>query len=277
MQSSATVLSLFATSELPKLGAWGASLCAGLYTSSWGAFKDGPFETFRHERFARSVLCSVAILCALYGLPWLREPVQALPLVQLFFLVMGIERAWSEFYKLCFRGPRDPELFRIPQQFTLLGRAIHDWGRYAAGVALTTALVLGVSASTIYETLPEFVFAAFCTGIGVGIAGAYKDAPFEGFRPLLFFRSPLTIVALSPFAYSLGPQRVGFLVLTYVGIERMISEYRKTFIHGTVPGKFHADLPMIDRAFLGQRHLLHKLATAIVLLVAGLFLAAHFP
>lgn len=275
MQSFQTVFASSGAGDLPTLGAWFASAVSGLYTSSWGAFKDGPFESFRGRTFPRSILFSVGMLALLYATPSLRGPVSALPLAQLFLLVMGLERTWSEIYKWCFRGPRHEGLFHIPQQFTFFGRSVGSVPvRFVLGLGLSTALALGVGALMPINSRFMFVLVAFCTGLGVSVGGAYKDAPFEGFQPLKFFRSSLLLVAVSPLVARLGPQRLGFLVFTYVGIERMLIEYYKSFIVGSVPGKFRRDLPIIEGPFLGTRHLLHKLATVIVLFVGGLYVLA---
>lgn len=275
MQSYQSVFSSTAVGDLPTISAWLASAVSGLYTSSWGAFKDGPFESFRGRTFPRSVLFSLGLLALLYATPSLREQVQALTLAQLFLLVMGLERTWSEIYKWCFRGPRHESLFTIPQQFTFFGHKVQSAPvRFVLGLGLTAALAFGVGIQMPITSRFMFVLVAFCSGLGVSVGGAYKDAPFEGFQPLKFFRSSLVLVAVSPLLFHLGPQRLGFLVFTYVGIERMLIEYYKSFIVGSVPGKFRADLPIIEGPFLTTRHLLHKLATVIVLFVGGLYVLA---
>ncbi len=275
MQSFQSVFSSTGAGDLPTLSAWFASAVSGLYTSSWGAFKDGPFESFRGRTFPRSILFSVGLLALLYATPSLKGPVSALSLAQLFFLVMGLERTWSEIYKWCFRGPRHEDLFNIPQQFTFFGKTVRSaLVRLPLGFALTAALAAGVGATMAIQSRFMFVLVAFCSGLGVSVGGAYKDAPFEGFQPLKFFRSSLVLAAVSPLLFHLGPQRLGFLVFTYVGIERMLIEYYKSFIVGSVPGKFRADLPIIEGPFLTTRHLLHKVATAIVLFAGGLYLVA---
>lgn len=275
MQAIESVISSSGAGLFPVPTAWLAAAVSGLYTASWGAFKDGPFESFRGLTFPRSILFSIGLLALLYVAPPVAEPVRALSLAQLFLLVMGLERTWSEIYKWCFRRPRHEELFNIPQLFTFFGRTVRSpVVRLPLGVALTTALCLGACIEMPIRSRFMFVLVAFCTGLGVSVGGAYKDAPFEGFQPLKFFRSSIVLAIVSPLLFHLGPQRLGFLVFTYVGIERMLIEYYKSFIIGSVPGKFRADLPIIEGPFLTNRHLFRQLATAIVVFVGGLYVFA---
>ncbi|MYE42978.1 MAG: hypothetical protein F4X79_03000, partial [Acidobacteria bacterium] len=81
------------------LGGFLVSALSGLYTSLWGGFKDSPWEGFKPRTFPRSVLFSLIIFAFLLAVPVLRERVAELGLVQLFFLVMGLERFLTELHK----------------------------------------------------------------------------------------------------------------------------------------------------------------------------------
>jgi hypothetical protein len=246
---------------------------SGLYTCLWGAFKDGPYEGFRPRTFPRSILFSLALLGILWAMPPLRTGLSRLTLFQLFFLLMGLERGWSEVYKGCFRPPRDPERFLIPQQMTYFGKRVHSIvARTTVGLLLTAALIGGTLVQTEIRSFWWFLVTAFGAGIGVSMGGAYKDAPFEGFHPLKFFRSALVLAAASPVFYFLGPTPLGFLFFMYGGLERMLVEYYKSFLVRSVPGKFRPELPIVEGAFLRYRGALNKVATVIAVGVAALYL-----
>ena len=79
------------------------SIISGLYTSLWGAFKDSPYEGFKPKTFPRSIYFHVAIFLPLYFAPFFSDKFQQLGLVQIFFLIMGLERFLAEIYKGFFR------------------------------------------------------------------------------------------------------------------------------------------------------------------------------
>ena len=103
------------------LGGLVVSLLSGLYTSLWGGFKDSPWEGFKPRTFPRSILFSAAIFAFLLAVPVLRERVAELGFVQLFFLVMGLERFLTELHKGCFREEPQEKYF-VPSALTILGR-----------------------------------------------------------------------------------------------------------------------------------------------------------
>ena len=101
-------------------GALLISMASGLFTAAWGTYKDAPYERFSHRSFWRSLAFSVAILAVLYAIGALRDRVAHLALVQVFFLVMGVERIAIEIYKPCFRR-EDQTKYLIPQDCSFLG------------------------------------------------------------------------------------------------------------------------------------------------------------
>ncbi len=120
-------------------------ILSGLYTCSWGAFKDGPWEGFNGRTFPRSVIFSLLAVELLWLWPATRNHLWLLSPFQLFFLVMGIERTWSEIFKWSFRAPRsDADRFAIPQQLTFFGKPVKAWLRGLVGAVLTVALVAGL-------------------------------------------------------------------------------------------------------------------------------------
>src|SRR5260221_9989689 len=100
------------------LAAIAISLLAGLFTAAWGAYKDAPYERFKSRSFVRSPLFSIAIATLVATAPFIA--LGQLHLVQVFFLVMGIERIAIEIYKPCFRH-EDQSKYLIPQDMSFLG------------------------------------------------------------------------------------------------------------------------------------------------------------
>lgn len=249
------------------------SALSGLYTSMWGAYKDGPYEGFSGTRFPRSVLFSVGIALWLCLAPLsMGDRFRSLPLFEVFLLVMGMERMVTEVYKACFRKS-DQAKFLIPQQMTLLGRPVESDGlRFLTGVILMAAIFAIPFLPKVITELPAFVIVGFLTGLFICGGGAYKDAPFEGFDPRKFFRSAIVLALTSPIIYLLGPVELGFLIFTFGGLERLLVEYYKSYVMRSVPGKFRPELPRIEDWFFRSRQSLHLLALALF----GLLLALYY-
>ncbi len=250
------------------------TLFSGLYTSLWGAFKDSPFETFKAKTFPRSIYFNVAILVALYFIPFFSENLARLGIVQVFFLIMGIERFVAELYKGFFRT-EDQSKYFVPSRITFFGRYVEsDLLRYAAG-ALIVAAVFSFLLIEVEVSSWGYLLVAYGTGLLVALGGAYKDAPFEGFRWLKFQRSGLVLAVLSPLFYLLGdpldPLHVGFLIYMNGGLERFAIEYYKTFIQRNMSGKFRPDLQRIQE-FVDRREKFHYMALAIVAVLAIVYL-----
>ena len=244
------------------------SATSGLFTSSWGAFKDGPYEGFRPRTFPRSILLSLGFLLILLY----RGIAQSLSLWHIFFLVMGLERAMSEIYKACFRLDHDVRLFLIPQRLNVLGRNVKsELARFSVGIVLTAWLLWGVGVRFQIQSLSSFIFVAAATGLGISAGGAWKDAPFEGFQWLKFFRSSIVLAAIAPLVWHLGPLPLGVLVFLFGGVERLLVEYCKSYLFSSVPGKFHGNLPIVEGRFLAHRHWLRLCGTALVIGVVLLY------
>lgn len=251
------------------------SALSGLYTSAWGAYKDGPYEGFNALTFPRSVFFSIGIaLFLMYG-PFEIGPAFAqLPLFHVFLVIMGIERMITEIYKACFRHS-DQSKFLIPQRMTLFGRSVDsEIARVATGIVLTAGVLVIPFWMRPVAGLPTFVSVAFLTGMFICSGGAYKDAPFEGFSPKKFFRSAIVLSLVSPLIYWLGSIPMGFLIYTFGGLERLLVEYYKSYVMHSVPGKFRPDLPRIEDRFFHNRGKLHLVAIALMLLLAGLYAQA---
>ena len=244
-----------------------ASLVSGLYTSLWGAFKDCPYEGFKPRTFPRSVYFNLAAFLLLYYTPAFRHEFRGLGVAQIFFVVMGIERALAELYKGFFRREDQAKYF-VPTRMTFFGRYV------ASDLLLSvcgTVAVVAVFALTMIDLRAEpffvFLVTAYATGLVVALGGAYKDAPFEGFKWLKFQRSAVVLALLSPLFYFLNkpnaPVPLSFLIYMNIGLERFAVEYYKTYIQRTMSGKFKPDLPR-DQQQIAAREKFHYAALVII-------------
>ena len=249
-------------------------VASGLYTSLWGAFKDSPYEGWKAKTFPRSVYFHLAIFAALWLLPPLQARVQALSLFQLFFLVMGLERFLAEIYKGFFRTEDQAKYF-VPSRITLFGRHVSsDLARYSVGTAIVALVFAVVWIDVTVERYPWFLLTAYGTGLLVSLGGAYKDAPFEGFKPLKFQRSGVVLACLSPLFYfandAAAPVSLGFLIYMNGGLERFAVEYYKTYIQRNMSGKFRPDLERRQWE-LGVRERFHYAALVIMAVLAVIY------
>ena len=253
------------------------SMSSGLYTSAWGAYKDAPYEKFKTITFPRSILFSVLILFTILNTPLgVGEAFLQLPLFHVFLAIMGVERMVTEIYKACFRQG-DQSIFLIPQQMTFFGRTVHSLAlRVLVGIVLMAGVYFIVFWPQTITGMTGFAITGFLTGLFICSGGAYKDAPFEGFSPTKFFRSAIVLAVASPLVYWLGPCRLGFLIFTFGGLERLLVEYYKSYIVKSVPGKFRPDLPRIEGPFLTHRGKLQLIATALVGLLVFLYIQALY-
>jgi hypothetical protein len=243
---------------------------SGLYTSLWGAFKDCPFEGFKPHTFPRSVYFHLVILLMLFALPFFRVRFEALGLFQVFFLIMGLERFIAELYKGFFRT-EDQDKYFVPSRITFLGKYVgSDLLRYAAGAILVTGVFCLLLIETQVTSFVGFLGVAYATGLLVALGGAYKDAPFEGFKWLKFQRSAVVLAIGSPLFYFVNdptdPVSIGYLIYMNGGLERFVVEYYKTYVQRTMSGKFRPDLERLQE-FIDTREKYHYLA---LIIIAGL-------
>ena len=249
---------------------------SGAYTSLWGAFKDGPYEGFKPTTFPRSVYFHVAIFLPLYFLPVFSTHVGHLGLIQLFFLVMGIERFLAEIYKGFFRT-EDQSKYFVPSRITFFGRYVEsDLLRYGVGTVIVAVVFAFLLVDLPITGFWSYLAVAYATGCIVALGGAYKDAPFEGFKPLKFQRSGTVLAVLSLLFYWLAdpenPLPLGFLIYMNGGLERFSVEYYKTYIQRNMSGKFRPDLARIQEQ-LDTRERFHY--AALVIIAALVLLYAH--
>jgi hypothetical protein len=247
---------------------------SGLYTSLWGAFKDSPYEGYKPWTFPRSVLFHAVIFAVLYTFEPFSVAFRQLKLFQLFFLVMGLERFLAELYKGFFRT-EDQSKYFVPSRITFLGKHVDsDLLRYVVGAILVGG-VCGVALIPAPVTsFWTFLGVAYGTGLIVSLGGAYKDAPFEGFKWLKFQRSAAVLAVASPLFYLVNdleqPISIGFLIYMNGGLERFLVEYYKTYIQRNMSGKFRPDIERIQ-ACMDNREKYHYAAWVIIVGLIALY------
>jgi len=219
-------------------------LAAGAHSSTWGMYKDAPYEGFTYRKYFRSIILSGSLGI----LAWLITQLdvsKAYNIFVLFGFVYGIERAILEFYKTFLRS-EDQSKYFIPMQFHVQGKIVENRSRrlfigalYLIGVLIVFGFVYYLDLSNI--NLPWWVAVFFIGSAGGWISafgGAWKDAPIEGFELFKFFRSPL-ITAFYAFLISFFTDSYLFIAVGALGYTVATIETYKTFFFPSKPrGKF---------------------------------------
>jgi hypothetical protein len=242
-------------------------LAVGAHVATWGAYKDSPYEGFHWSRFVRSIALSVVLAAVI---AWLVAPARP-SLVVLLGVVYCLERLFTEFWKLFFRG-HAADTFTIPMRFSIFGKTLDAAGaRYALGVLLSLGCVGAIwFVDWLQPALPRMpqvvaIAIASISGWLTAVGGAWKDAPIEGFSGWKFLRSPVVagswaipLSFLSDDWVLLGLSAGGFAVAS-------IETYKAFLVRGRPPGKF--DGKPVRFTFSHRRQVL---AGAHALLWAGL-------
>jgi hypothetical protein len=159
----------------------------------------------------------------------------------------------------------------VPSRITFLGKHVDsDIVRYLAGITLVAGVCAVALIPTPVTDFWTFLATAYGTGLVVSLGGAYKDAPFEGFKWLKFQRSAGVLAVASPLFYLVNnvesPISIGFLIYMNGGLERFLVEYYKTYVQRNMSGKFRPDIERIQ-ARMDDREKFHYMAW---LIIAGL-------
>lgn len=219
-------------------------LCAGLHTSTWGMYKDAPYEGFTWPKYFRSTILS-GIIAVVVALITKLDVTKASNMVVLYGFTYVIERAMIEYYKTFLRE-QDQSKYFIPMQFSVQGNVVKSRAaRLSVGAAYLTGVMLtayGIYYLQQINFRPSGIIVVLTLGsIGGWISafgGAWKDAPKEGFETLKFFRSPL--IALT-YAFMLASFTDNYLFIAFGALGYTIGtiETYKTFFFPSKPrGKF---------------------------------------
>jgi hypothetical protein len=220
----------------------------------WGIYGDLLVERFRAVKVLRSL--ALALVGSAYL--FLIEP--DLPLIIVALSVVALERMTTEIYKACIRV-EDQSKYKIPSDLGIV--AINRPAKKVVGLAIiATAATMGWCLA---EVRIESRVVIVMVALVVAGSGALKDAPYEGFSALKFVRSPILAVAAGLLLVAAFPDLPSlFLALSVAGGERILSEFYKKILRGSVPGKFRA--AQIDRNWQDRRR--------YVLILYGLNIAA---
>jgi membrane protein DedA with SNARE-associated domain len=123
-------------------------LLAGAHTSTWGMYKDCPYEGFTLQKYLRSTFISTTLAICWQWTAGLDLTTASGRLV-LFGLTYVTERGLVELYKGFFRE-EDQSKYFIPMQFHVMGRVIHSratrWTVAAVWVAVVLFMAWALSA-----------------------------------------------------------------------------------------------------------------------------------
>jgi hypothetical protein len=154
-----------------------------------------------------------------------------------------IERAVAEIYKTFLRQS-DQSKYAIPMQLAVLGRPVEKrTTRIMVGAAYAAVLLGLVILVQRYQPAGAVspVIVALIGSVGgwiSAVGGAWKDAPFEGFQPLKFVRSPLLAAGWALLLAQLTSDLV-VVTLAATGFTIALTESYKTFFFPSRPrGKF---------------------------------------
>ncbi|OGD72472.1 hypothetical protein A2703_01860 [Candidatus Collierbacteria bacterium RIFCSPHIGHO2_01_FULL_50_25] len=236
-----------------------AGLLAGVHRASWGAFKDSPYEGFRVQAYLRSILLS--LLWSMFWFLWLPGKVSVVQPLYIFLMVILLDTLTVEIYKLFFRIENQKK-YKIPSRFHLWNKEVNpEWQRNIIGVILSGLLIVIFSSlfSVNLGTDPTKRFfigmmLGFIAGLCEAVGGMWKDAPFEGFEPLKFFRSPVvgTIAGSILFLFQTN---LGVGMLATFGADRMLIETYKTFILRRRNGRFLSKKPLFSKELSLRKYL----------------------
>lgn len=195
----------------------------------WGIYGDLLVEPFSLHKVCRSL--SLSLVYSIY-LFWVNNQ---LPLILVTFCVISLERISTEIYK-AFLREEDQGKYKIPSDLNL---KLPSPLKKGIGISLLLVIILTVKYYHLdLDTTEFFIIITIVPALG----GMMKDAPYEGFQPLKFIRSPIVIFLLGLFILKIFPHYdQKYILLSILGAERIICECYKKIINGRCPGKFRID------------------------------------
>ena len=226
---------------MPLLLPMAVGALSGAHASIWGMYKDAPHEGFGWTKLFRSLWIG-ALVGPIVAWVLSLDPARAGDFVLLWGTGYAAERGVAELYKTFLRA-EDQSKYFIPMQFAVVGRPVASpWLRALAGAAY--AVGIGGALLAVARLAPPTagVFTLVALGsVGGWISafgGAWKDAPFEGFETLKFFRSPLLAAGFAALLTRVSDRPL-VVLLAALGLTVAATETYKTFFRPSVPrGKF---------------------------------------
>lgn len=230
-------------------------ISAGFIAASINSFKDSPYENFVWLKFFRSFFLG-AFIGFIYYLLHRYRIVTFENLGILLLSIIPAERGLGELYKGFLKQKNHPEYIYVLKKLHVpLG--IYPIKLLLAMVILIffsiiiTSIVLIadviVSSTTPPLILKGIIIGFFSTFI-VATGGGIKDAQFEGFNIKKFFRSPIVGMFTGVFLIHFTQEPI-LLVLSNIGLERIVVECYKTFITRRVRGIHEGKRPKYQQWF----------------------------
>jgi hypothetical protein len=252
---------------------------AGLHTSTWGMYKDAPYEGFSFPRYFRSAIVGALVGPLVYPLANL-DLTSAGGMVVFFGLCYVCERGLVEFWKTFLRE-EDQSKYFIPMQFAVMGKPVQSRRtRIIVGCIYAGVVLAIVGAVELIDRLfienPSIVLLVLVGTIGGWISafgGAWKDAPVEGFETFKFFRSPI-ISGIYAFLMTFFTDRLILVLVPALGYTIATIETYKTFFFPSKPrGKF-AGKPIQFPEMMTRRYRFVPVYASIWLAVLVTFVVA---
>lgn len=196
----------------------------------WGLYGDLLIENFSYKKVLRSFF--IGLIFSIY-LFWVNS---TLPSILVALIVIAFERATTEIYKALIRDERQVK-YKIPSDLNI---DFPRWIEKTVGVLLILLITyLFKIVNFEINLVVLFLIAAFFPALG----GMIKDAPYEGFETLKFFRSPIVVLVVGYLLFRGFPEySQKYLLFSLWGGERIISEFYKKILNGKIPGKFKRDV-----------------------------------
>lgn len=209
-------------------------LISGLLGASimvlWGVYGDLLIEDFEIRKVFRSL--SLGLIWASFLFLVKRD----LPYFIVALIVIAFERFTTEVYKALLRDERQVK-YKIPSDLDI------DFPRWIEKV-FGIVLIIGLGIVFVYVNFKADIWLLLIVAsLAPALGGMMKDAPYEGFFPFKFFRSPLIIIFVALLLTYLYPNLEDkYFLMSLWGGERIISEYYKKILRGNIPGKFKRDV-----------------------------------
>ncbi len=186
-------------------------------------------ESFSLKKVLRSLFLGIFYSILLY------IQNSQLPLFIVALNVITFERITTEIYKALLREEKQNK-YLIPSDLNL---KLPPSLKKLLGVLLIATII---ASFWLLEIKINLYAALILAGFAPALGGMLKDAPYEGFELLKFFRSPVVGLIVGLIILKLFPGiALNHFLFAVWGGERLISECYKKIIRGNTPGKFKAD------------------------------------
>lgn len=192
----------------------------------WGLYGDLLVEKFDFKKVLRSIL---------FGVFWSLFLFYLNPDLSLFIICLStisLERITTEIYKAFLRN-ENQDKYKIPSDFNFKYNYLI---KFIIGIFLL--YLVGFLLYFLNFNINNF-FIILSIGLFIALGGMLKDAPYEGFDLIKFFRSPIVAIGVGLVLIYLFPSiESKYLLLATAGGERIVSEFYKKILKGRIPGKF---------------------------------------